>query len=113
MPQRGHYSLDRTKVAVDADDLDALLAEARAATSPAAERRVLERGAGLLRGEPLAGWDHVWADTDAARLRATQAELLERLGRARLATEDGHGALEAAEQGWRATRSTRRSGESP
>jgi hypothetical protein len=75
----------------------ALLAGAKAATGPAAERRVLERGLGLLRGEPLAGWDHVWADTDAARLRAAQAELLERLGRARLATGDAHGALQAAE----------------
>lgn len=65
----------------------------------AGERRALERGLGLLRGEPLAGWDHLWADTDAARLRATQAQLLERLGRTRLATDDAHGALEAAEQG--------------
>jgi DNA-binding SARP family transcriptional activator len=97
--QRGHYALDRTKVTVDADDLDALLAQAKTATSPAADRRVLERGLGLLRGQPLAGWDHVWADADAGRLRATQAQLLERLGRARLATGDAHGALEAAEQG--------------
>lgn len=97
--QRGHYSLDRRKITIDADELEALLAEAKAATTPAAERRVLERGLGLLRGEPLAGWDHIWADTDAARLRTTQAELLERLGRARLATDDAHGALEAAEQG--------------
>ncbi|HEX7298892.1 MAG TPA: bacterial transcriptional activator domain-containing protein [Solirubrobacteraceae bacterium] len=97
--QRGHYALDRTKVTVDTDDLDTLLAEANTATSPGGERRVLERGLGLLRGEPLAGWDHVWADADAGRLRATQAELLERLGRARLATDDAHGALEAAEQG--------------
>jgi DNA-binding SARP family transcriptional activator len=97
--QRGHYSLDRTKITIDADELEALLAEAKAATTPAGERRVLERGLGLLRGEPLAGWDHVWADSDVRRLRATQAELLERLGRARLATDDAHGALDAAEHG--------------
>ncbi|MGH2948613.1 MAG: AfsR/SARP family transcriptional regulator [Solirubrobacteraceae bacterium] len=96
---RGHYALDRRKITVDGDGLEALLAEAKATTTPASERRVLERGLGLLRGEPLAGWDHVWADTDTGRLRATQAELLEQLGRARLATGDAHGALEAAEQG--------------
>jgi len=97
--QRGHYSLDRTKITIDADELEALLAQAKTATTPAAERPVLERGLGLLRGEPLAGWDHVWADSDVRRLRATQAGLLERLGRARLATGDAHGALDAAEQG--------------
>jgi hypothetical protein len=41
----------------------------------------------------------VWIDADAGRLRAAQAELLERLGRARLATDDAYGALEAAERG--------------
>jgi DNA-binding SARP family transcriptional activator len=97
--RRGHYALDRRKITIDTDDLDALLAAATAASTPAAERRVLERGLGLLRGEPLAGWDHLWADTDASRLRSSQAELLQRLGRARLATGDAHGAVEAAEQG--------------
>jgi DNA-binding SARP family transcriptional activator len=96
--QRGHYSLDRTKITTDVNDLDVLLAEAKAATTPMAERRLLERGLRLLRGEPLAGWDHVWAETDTVRLRAIQAELLERLGHARLTTGDPHGALQAAEQ---------------
>jgi two-component SAPR family response regulator len=62
------------------------------------ERRLLERGLPLLRGEPLAGWDHVWTEIPTAHLRAIQAELLERLGRVRLATGDPHGALQAAEQ---------------
>jgi DNA-binding SARP family transcriptional activator len=97
--RRGHYSLDRTKIAVDAGELEVLPAAANTATTPLAERQALERGLHLLRGEPLAGWDHVWADSDAARLRATQAALLERLGRARLATGDSRGALDAADQG--------------
>jgi DNA-binding SARP family transcriptional activator len=96
--QRGHYSLDPTKITTDVNDLQALLAEAKAPTTPAAERGLLEHGLRLLRGEPLAGWDHVWAETHAARLRAIQAELLERLGHARLTTGDPHGALQAAEQ---------------
>lgn len=96
---RGHYSLDRAKVSVDADDLDALRVAANGAATPADERRVLERGLGLLRGDPLAGWDRLWADTHAGRLRAIQVELLERLGRARLLAADAQGALEAAELG--------------
>jgi DNA-binding SARP family transcriptional activator len=95
--QRGQHSLDRTKITTDADELEALHTAARAAGVPAAERDLLERGLRLLRGEPLVGWDHVWAETDAARLRAMQAELLERLGSSRLTTGDPHGALEAAE----------------
>ena len=96
--QRGHYLLDHTKITTDTDDLQALLAEANAATTPPAERRLLERGLPLLRDEPLAGWDHVWTETNTARLRAIQTELLERLGHARLTTGDAHGALQAAEQ---------------
>lgn len=96
--QRGHYSLDRTKITTDIDDLDALLADAKAATTPAAEQRLLERGPQLLRGKPLAGWDYVWAETHAGRLRAIQVELLQRLAHARLTTGDPHGALQAAEQ---------------
>lgn len=96
--QHGHYTLDHTKITTDTDDLQALLSEANAATTPPAERCLLERGLPLVRGEPLAGWDHVWTVTHTARLRAIQAELLERLGRARLTTGDPHGALQAAEQ---------------
>lgn len=96
--QRGRYSLDHTKITTDADDLEALLAEAKAATTPAAERRLLERSLRLLRDEPLASWDHVWTETHEARLRAIQTELLERLGHARLITGDPQGALQAAEQ---------------
>ncbi|MGH2941307.1 MAG: AfsR/SARP family transcriptional regulator [Solirubrobacteraceae bacterium] len=96
--QHGHYTLDRTKITTDTDDLQALLAEASAATTPEAERRLLDRGLPLLRDEPLAGWDHVWTETHTTRLRAIQAELLQRLGHARLTTGDPHGALQAAEQ---------------
>jgi DNA-binding SARP family transcriptional activator len=99
--KRGHYALDRTKLTLDADELDLLLAEAKTADDAETERRVLERGRRLLRGEPLAGWDQLWTDSHAARLRATQAELLERLARARLACGDPQGALEAAEHALR------------
>lgn len=96
---KGHYALDRTKVSVDADDLDRLRAAAKETATPADERRALERGLGLLRDEPLVGCDQLWSDAHAGRLRAIQAELLERLGRARLVTDDAQGALEAAELG--------------
>jgi DNA-binding SARP family transcriptional activator len=96
--QRGHYSLDPTKITTDVTDLEALLANAKAAGTPLADRRLLERSLRLLQGEPLAGWDHIWAETHTARLRAIQAQLLERLGHARLTTGDPHGALQAAEQ---------------
>jgi DNA-binding SARP family transcriptional activator len=98
---RGHYSLDPTKITTDADDLETLLAEANATVTPVAERRLIERGLRLLNGEPLAGWDHVWAETHTPRLRGIQAELVERLAHARLTTGDPHGALQAAEQALR------------
>jgi DNA-binding SARP family transcriptional activator len=96
---RGHYTLDRHQVAVDNDELEALLARANTTGEPKAQRRALERALRLFRGEPLAGWDHVWADADIRRLRSTHAELLERAGHARLVTGDPHGALQAAQQG--------------
>jgi two-component SAPR family response regulator len=60
---------------------------------------MLERALRLFRGEPLAGWDHLWVEDDMRRLRSTHAELLERTGHARLVTDDPHGALQAAQEG--------------
>lgn len=96
---RGHYALDRGRIAVDVDELERLMAEADTSDVPRAQRPALERALRLFRGEPLAGWDYLWADPDVRRLRSTHAELLERAGHARLATGDPHGALEAAEHG--------------
>jgi DNA-binding SARP family transcriptional activator len=96
---RGHYALDRNKATVDVDELEQLLAQAITIDEPKAQRPTLERALRLFRGAPLAGWDHVWADTDTRRLRSAHAELLERAGRARLVTGDAHGALRAAQQG--------------
>jgi DNA-binding SARP family transcriptional activator len=96
---RGHYSLDRRGVSVDVDELEQLIAQANAHEDPKAQRPPLERALRLFRGEPLAGWDHLWADPDVRRLRSLHAELLERAGHARLVTGDAHGALESAQQG--------------
>lgn len=98
-PKRGHYSLDRHQITVDTDELEQLLADANRSEEPKTQRPTLERALRLFRGEPLAGWDHLWADADARSLRSTHAELLERTGHARLVTGDPHGALQAAQQG--------------
>ncbi|HSZ06875.1 MAG TPA: bacterial transcriptional activator domain-containing protein [Solirubrobacteraceae bacterium] len=96
---RGHYSLDRHRVAVDVDELEQLLAHAPPAGDPKAQLPALEGGLKLFRGEPLAGWDYLWADTEIRRLRSIHVELLERTGHSRLVTGDPHGALQAAQQG--------------
>jgi DNA-binding SARP family transcriptional activator len=90
------YELDRSKVRVDLDDLDRLLAANSDDTSrdPAA----LESALALWRGEPLEGSDYLWAEGEIRVLHATLVDLLERVGRSRLAREDARGALQMADQ---------------
>jgi DNA-binding SARP family transcriptional activator len=97
--KHSHYTLDRHRVAVDADEVERLLAEANASDQPKRQRPTLERALRLIRGQPLAGWDHAWAEEDARRLRSTHIDLLERVGHARIVTGDPHGALQAAQDG--------------
>jgi two-component SAPR family response regulator len=95
----GRSQLDRTRVTIDTDELDQALSLAGQAGDPASEAEHLDRALALFRGEPLAGTDYPWAEGGARHLRATYAHILERVGRARLATGDARGALEAAERG--------------
>jgi DNA-binding SARP family transcriptional activator len=97
--KRGHYTLDRHDVTIDADELQQLVAEADAADEPKVQRPILERALLLFRGEPLTGWDYTWAEEEVRALRSTHVELLERTGHARLVSGDAHGALQAAQQG--------------
>ena len=89
------YQLDRSKVRVDLDDLDCLLT---ATSSDDADPGALEGALALWRGEPLEGSDYLWADGEIRSLRATLLDLLERVGRIRLARSDARGALQIAEQ---------------
>ena len=91
------YTLDRAKVSVDLDELERVLAAARAAD---AERRhqLMEHALALITGEPLSGSAYAWADGEVRRLRAVHVDLLEQVGRARLAAEP-RAALDAAERG--------------
>lgn len=93
--QGERYQLDRSKVRVDLDDLDRLLT---ATSSDDADPGAPESALALWRGEPLEGSDYLWADGEIRSLRATLLDLLERVGRVRLARGDAHGALQMAEQ---------------
>jgi DNA-binding SARP family transcriptional activator len=88
------YQLDRSRVRVDLDDLDRLLTASRGDADPEA----LEEALALWRGEPLDGSDYLWADGEIRSLRATLLDLLERVGRGRLARGEARGALQIAEQ---------------
>jgi DNA-binding SARP family transcriptional activator len=90
------YQLDRTKVRIDLEELDELLSAA--STEDAGSAQTLERALALWRGEPLEGSDYLWADGEIRSLRATLLDLLERVGRLRLAGHDARGALQIAEQ---------------
>jgi DNA-binding SARP family transcriptional activator len=90
------YQLDRASIRVDLDELDELLSAATAEDTDSAG--ALERALSLWRGEPLEGSDYLWADGEIRSLRATLLDLLERVGRVRLATSDARGALQMAEQ---------------
>jgi DNA-binding SARP family transcriptional activator len=89
------YQLDRAKVRVDLDDLDRLLTTA---SDDGNEPATLEKALALWRGEPLEGSDFPWAEGERRNLHATLVDLLERVGRARLAHGDARAALQLAEQ---------------
>lgn len=93
------YTLDRTHVRVDADDLHDLLAQVDQSIAEQERVEHLERALTLFRAEPLAGSDYPWAEGPLRRLRATHVHLLEQVGHARLQTGNARTALDAAEQG--------------
>jgi DNA-binding SARP family transcriptional activator len=90
------YRLDRAAVAIDLDEFESLVAEADSENG--ARRRLLERALLLVRGDPLAGSDYLWALGETRRLRATVIERLAELGHIRLDDGEPAGALAAAEQ---------------
>lgn len=93
------YTLDRTQVQVDADDLHNLFTQADQASSEQERNEFLERALTLFRAEPLAGSDYPWAEGTLRRLRATHVHLLEQVGYIRLQSGNARTALDAAEHG--------------
>ncbi len=87
--------LDRAHVRVDLDDLDQLLTTA---SDDGDDPAALETALALWRGEPLEGSDFLWAEGERRNLHATLVDLLERVGRTRLARGDARAALQLAEQ---------------
>jgi DNA-binding SARP family transcriptional activator len=94
---RDTYTLDRQQVWTDLDELDRLHTEAEAATAEH-QQTLLEGALALFRGQPLAGLDALWAETEARRLCSLHVELLERVGRLRLQAGDATKALEVAQR---------------
>jgi|GEM_PF-2163673 len=94
--ERDTYALDREQVWVDLQELDRLRVEADAAKGEH-QRALLERALALFRGQPLAGIEALWTDSEVRRLCAMQVELLERVSRVRLEAGEKIAALEAAE----------------
>jgi DNA-binding SARP family transcriptional activator len=97
--ERDRYWLDRDAVDIDFDQLERLLLQARAARDDNVGQRFLEHALALFTDEPLAGSDYLWAEGELRRLRATQVELLEQVGRNRLGGGEPGRALELAERG--------------
>lgn len=93
---RDSYELDRERLRIDIDELDLLRRQAETAAGDEL-RALLERMLVLFRGEPLAGIDALWAESEQRRLTALRADLLERAGRLRLESGDASGALDFAE----------------
>lgn len=93
---RDSYALDRDQLQVDLDQLDRLRRDA-VATAGDEQFAPLERALTLFRGEPLAGIDALWAETEQRRLTALRADLLEHAGRLRLDSGDATRALEHAD----------------
>jgi DNA-binding SARP family transcriptional activator len=94
------YILDRTRVDVDIDALEGLVARLEHA-SPADAAPLAEQALRLWRGNPLEGTDYAWADGDIRQLEATLSKLAVAAARVRLEARDAHGALGVAEQGLR------------
>ncbi len=86
------YTLDRTRIRSDVDELEPLR------TKTAWEASDAERALAFTSEEPLADIDYPWADGERRRLQAIQIELLERIARTRLEQHEGSGALAAAER---------------
>src|SRR5206468_1672266 len=61
-------------------------------------QRLLEQALALFTDEVLAGSDYTWAEGELRRLRATQIELLERVGRNLIGGGEPGRALELAER---------------
>lgn len=94
-----HYQLDRTRIAIDLDQLEQLLTQLEQAERPHDQVPVLKRALALFRGEALTGSDYPWAEHEQRRLHAVRLALLDRAGRACLALADPAGALGNAEAG--------------
>ncbi len=94
------YALDPTAVAIDVDEFDLLLAQAKAEHGPT-RGRLFERALALVRGKPLAGTDYPWAAGDERHLNAEVVDVLQQLGELRLADGDPAEALAAAERALR------------
>jgi len=92
------YSLDHGQVRLDVEELERLLAAAGTA-DPERVQQVMERALALFTGEPLSGSDYAWAGGELRRLRAIHVDLLEQVGRGRLAVGEPRAALDAAERG--------------
>jgi DNA-binding SARP family transcriptional activator len=92
------YWLDRAHADVDLDEVERLLAAANTA-EPDDAQALMEDALGLFRGEPLAGADYAWSESELPRLRATFVDLLEQVGRRRLEAGEPRAALDAAERG--------------
>jgi DNA-binding SARP family transcriptional activator len=92
------YWLDRAAADVDLDELERLLSAANGA-EPGDAHALMEDALRLFRGEPVAGADYVWSESEARRLRATHVDLLEQLARQRLESGEARAALEATERG--------------
>lgn len=93
------YKLDRTRLAIDLDQLQTLTSHAKKTEDAEVEYELLEQALALYRGQPLAGCDYPWADAHIRDLSARCADLLLRAGHARLTRGEPHAALQAAEQG--------------
>jgi DNA-binding SARP family transcriptional activator len=93
---RDTYALDHDQLRVDLDELDRFRRDAEATTG-GDNLALLEIALALFRGEPLAGIDALWAETEQRRLSALRADLLARGGRLRLEKGDAAGALDFAE----------------
>lgn len=96
--ERDRYWLDRTYADVDVDELARLLARAKAA-EPEHTQVLIDSALRLFRGDPLAGSDYAWSETEVPRLRATFVDLLEQVARQRLEAGEARAALDAALRG--------------
>lgn len=96
--ERERYRLDRGRAWVDVDEFIALLSRARRGEDEASAGELLESALVLVRDEPLAGADYLWADAELRMLRASIVELAEAVAGLRLARGDAFGSLVACER---------------